>query len=69
MDLVKKKGENKMNVYKYYNGGLYVLVDKVNNKRIERKIMFDKYHNINSNIDKEIIKFKNYIKSLKKRGK
>tara|TARA_Y100001938_G_C7843069_1_gene307063 strand:- start:205 stop:393 length:189 start_codon:yes stop_codon:yes gene_type:complete len=55
-----------MNVFKYQNGGFYVLTDKVNNKHIERKIMFGKYHNPNSNIKKEISKFKNYIKELKK---
>ena len=55
-----------MNVFKYQNGGFYVLTDKVNKKHIERKIMFGKYHNPNSNINKEISKFKNYIKELKK---
>jgi len=55
-----------MNVFKYQNGGFYVLTDKVNNKHIERHIMFGKYHNVNSNINKEISKFKEYIKSLKK---
>ena len=54
-----------MNVYKYYNGGLYVLTDKVNNKHIERKVMFGKYHNVNSNIKKEIALFKKHIKQLK----
>ena len=56
-----------MNVFKYQNGGFYVLTEKVNNKHIERKIMFGKYHNPNSNINKEILKFKNYIKELKKK--
>ena len=56
-----------MNVFKYQNGGFYVLTEKVNNKHIERKIMFGKYHNPNSNINKEILKFKNYIKELRKK--
>jgi hypothetical protein len=65
--IFKSKGKKKMNIFKYQNGGFYVLTEKVNGKHIERKIMFGKYHNQNSNIKKEILKFKNYIKELKKK--
>ena len=56
-----------MNIFKYQNGGFYVLTEKVNGKHIERKIMFGKYHNPNSNINEEILKYKNYIKELRKK--
>ena len=56
-----------MNIIKLYNGGMYVLSDNVNGKHIERRIMFDNWHNKrNSTIEKEIKLFKNYITNLNK---
>ena len=60
-----KENNNKINVFKYYNGGLYILTANINGKHIERSIMFDKWHNKrNSTIEQEITLFNTHINKL-----
>ena len=63
-----EKSTNKIEVFKYYNGGLYILTANINGKHIERSIMFDKWHNKrNSTIEQEITLFNTHINKLSKR--